>query len=243
MDRIARSLLEPSGDSCRRTAYVPLQSARSFSRPSLALASTHRVQERHECSGEVTDSAAIARQLDRVEALTRGMDAQHERLARLKPIVAGKRAELDETVKGRREQGFEAARAIVITNAGRAVMDSARALVDEANRDGAALFRQRQQLRTEARRETMQALLAAGVLGAALCAGLLYGFRRNVLRDADSRAEISAQKELFRATRQSCAARVARRDDRGSRQSHAADRARRHRATDRVPRNARPRAA
>jgi methyl-accepting chemotaxis protein len=56
-----------------------------------------------------------------------GTPAQETLLAQLEPLIATKLAELDETIALRRTQGFEAARAVVVTDRGKNYMDSVRA--------------------------------------------------------------------------------------------------------------------
>ncbi|GAB3467397.1 CHASE3 domain-containing protein [Kineococcus endophyticus] len=74
---------------------------------------------------------AVNGHLDEVARLTADNPAQQQRIAQLRPLVQQKVAEMQQTIDLRREKGFEAAQAVVLTNAGKAVMDQIRALTGQ----------------------------------------------------------------------------------------------------------------
>jgi PAS domain S-box-containing protein len=67
---------------------------------------------------------------DELEVLLGDNKLQQDELKRVKPIIASKLAELKESIKTRREKGFDAATAVVKTNLGRATMDHIRSSIE-----------------------------------------------------------------------------------------------------------------
>ena len=74
--------------------------------------------------------AAIYGHIDHLAELTSDNPAQQERIATLRPLVAEKLAELKDTIE-LRQGSFEAALAVVLTDAGKDVADKIRVLIDE----------------------------------------------------------------------------------------------------------------
>lgn len=70
-------------------------------------------------------------EVDGVAELTSDNPAQQARIAELRPLVDEKLAELANTIELRRSDGFEAAQAVVLTDAGRQTADQMRAIIDE----------------------------------------------------------------------------------------------------------------
>lgn len=68
--------------------------------------------------------------LDALQELVSGNQTQAESAARIADLVQSKLDELDETIQVRRNDGFDAARAIVASDAGKETMDSIRTEVD-----------------------------------------------------------------------------------------------------------------
>ena len=83
---------------------------------------------------------AIGPAIDHVAALTSDNPRQQARIAKLRPLVAQKFDEMQGTVDLERKQGFPAARAVVLTDAGKAVMDQIRGLTAEMNREERSLL-------------------------------------------------------------------------------------------------------
>ena len=83
--------------------------------------------------------------LKAVRELTRDNPNQQRRLDALEPLVAGKVAELKETIDLRRDplKGFEAARQVVITDKGKGLMDDIRKLVVEMEGEEKDLMKKR----------------------------------------------------------------------------------------------------
>ena len=83
---------------------------------------------------EVAVHAAALRELTIDNAV------QQARLDELAPLIEEKFAEMQETIDVRSTQGFDAARTIVLTDAGKAVMDEIRGLLGEIRTDEEALL-------------------------------------------------------------------------------------------------------
>ena len=73
--------------------------------------------------------ASIQGQIDNVAALTSDNPRQQERIAEMQPWVDEKLAELDETINLRTDEGFEAARTVVLTDAGKTSADAIRVII------------------------------------------------------------------------------------------------------------------
>lgn len=132
--------------------------------------------------------------------LTLGNIPQQERIAELRTHVSAKLAELESTIRLRREQGLEAALQIVLTDAGKRDMDAARGVVNDMRRDEQRLLSARETIGDNARDAGVVASVGAGLLGIAICAGLAYALRRHFRAQTKATAEIYDQKELFRTT-------------------------------------------
>ena len=96
--------------------------------------------------------------------LTSDNPRQQRRLAEVAPLIDSKFAELKETIDLRRSQGLDAALKIVLTNAGKTVMDQIRALVGEADQEEIDRLRER----AEAANATAETTIAVTVWGGAV---------------------------------------------------------------------------
>jgi methyl-accepting chemotaxis protein len=73
----------------------------------------------------------VDQKLKYVRELTADNPIQQQRLTAMEPLIAGKFAELQETIDLRRTKGFAAAEQVVVTDKGKSAMDSIRQLVGE----------------------------------------------------------------------------------------------------------------
>ena len=90
---------------------------------------------------------------------------QQRRLAALGPLIDSKLAELSETIGLRRNQGFDAAQKVVLTNAGKSIMDQIRAMIAEADQEEATLLQKRTEEAHASSDMTMSVILWGGILG------------------------------------------------------------------------------
>jgi methyl-accepting chemotaxis protein len=154
---------------------------------------------------------AIDGEIGRVASLTSDNPSQQQRIATLRPLVATKLDELKQTIDLRRTSGFETARAVVLTDKGKAVMDQIRqVLTDMANAEKKLLGTRNSDARAAAslsRRSVLigiaiAILLAAG-LGTLIGRSILLPLRK-VSRavaglaegDLDRRAEVNTADEM-----------------------------------------------
>jgi len=83
--------------------------------------------------------SAVGAQLDELAQLTRDNPKQQARIGPLRQHVAAKLAELKETIDLRRNQGFDAALAVVVTDRGKVEMDIIRSQIGVMNQEEADL--------------------------------------------------------------------------------------------------------
>ncbi|KAF0815332.1 Frizzy aggregation protein FrzCD [Andreprevotia sp. IGB-42] len=106
---------------------------------------------------------AALQQMDGVQAelktLTADNPAQQQRITSLAPLVQAKMSELKETIDLRTGKGFEAARAVVLTDRGKNVMGQIRAIVREMDDAEAALLKTRDEGVQESSRASQLTIL------------------------------------------------------------------------------------
>ncbi|WP_454758614.1 response regulator [Caulobacter segnis] len=112
--------------------------------------------------------ANVARQTDRLATLTGDNPAQQDRIVVLRQRVAGKLAELKDTIDVRRARGAAAAQAIVATDRGKAEMDAIRDQLRVMQQEEARLRRERLAEMDAAYQSALVSGLLSGVLGIAL---------------------------------------------------------------------------
>ncbi|MEV4517058.1 CHASE3 domain-containing protein [Dactylosporangium sp. NPDC049525] len=127
-------------------------------------------------------TAAIASKIQAVATLTSDNAAQQQRIAELRPLVTAKFAELQQTIDLRRTQGFDAARAVVLTDQGKTVMDQIRAKLTELTQAESSLLAVRAASTAETADSSRTAVLtgtAVALILVLLLAGLIS---RSILR-------------------------------------------------------------
>ncbi|MCH7970317.1 MAG: methyl-accepting chemotaxis protein [Chloroflexi bacterium] len=115
-----------------------------------------------------------------VRELTIDNPAQTRRIDALLPLVDDKFAELLETIDLRRNETFEAARDVVLTDAGKSIMDNIRVLMDALDKEERDLL----VIRSEAAQDaasTAKIVLIGGTVGAVLLmAGIAFFLTRGL---------------------------------------------------------------
>ena len=140
----------------------------------------------------------IPRVLSRLLQFTADNPAQQQRLKTLAGLIAQRIAVLDEAVRQRRENGFDAAQAVVVAGQGRIVMDQIRNAGQAIENEEYDLLRQRQ----EARRGRIQDGFIATVAAALLALIALVLAPIDVRRSAAQRdAALRIQRESESTTR------------------------------------------
>jgi PAS domain S-box-containing protein len=145
-------------------------------------------------------TARIAGELDDLRRLTADNPAQQEDLRAVDVLARQELDELQATNALRRDAGFEAARARVLTDAGKRAMDGMRAIVTRMIARETALL----SARTEAERGSYRAALATGAAstGAAVAAlvALFISVRRRAADRQRSLIAVAAQREFLEVT-------------------------------------------
>jgi methyl-accepting chemotaxis protein len=98
--------------------------------------------------------ADLSAEQQALRALTADNAQQQQRLGQLAPLVDAKLTELRKTIDLRRGQGFAAAQKVVLTNAGKSVMDQIRALTEAMAGDESGLLSTRESAEKSADRRT-----------------------------------------------------------------------------------------
>jgi CheY-like chemotaxis protein/CHASE3 domain sensor protein len=129
-------------------------------------------------------TAAVARideRLRDVERLTGDNGAQQARIPNLRARIASKLSELAETIALRRTQGFDAARAVVVTDRGKGDMDAIRAKIDEMQQEERRLRTERLAEMDKAYGVTVATGILTGLIGVLLVCAVAYLVRRSLL--------------------------------------------------------------
>ncbi|MET0419092.1 MAG: CHASE3 domain-containing protein [Actinoplanes sp.] len=120
--------------------------------------------------------------IDTVAGLTADNAVQQQRIAQLRPLVQAKFDELAETIELRRTGGFAAARAVVLTDQGKAVMDEIRTVMTAMEEAESSLLSVRA-ASSASTAQTSRTVIVAGVLLAVLLVVLLAVLlARSILR-------------------------------------------------------------
>ena len=117
-----------------------------------------------------------------VAGLTSDNAAQQARIAKLQPLVDAKFAELQETIDLRTSGGFEAARTVVLTNKGKAVMDQIRTIMADMAGNESSLLSVRAAASASAATSSRVAVLAGVGIAALLVLLLAWLLTRSILR-------------------------------------------------------------
>lgn len=128
--------------------------------------------------------AQIGPLANRLRALVSDSAVQQRRVDRLEYAVALKLAELHETVQARRNQGLDAARALVLRDEGKRTMDEVRAVVAEMRVAESELLEQRNAQAHATERWLLAITLACTALSVLARVGLAMIARIHVSRAA-----------------------------------------------------------
>ncbi|GLU31029.1 PAS domain S-box protein [Trinickia caryophylli] len=125
------------------------------------------------------------------------MPEQKQRLAELRTLVEHNQQELERVITARRGAGFDAAHALVQSDAGKTFMDRARQIVGTMERAAGQQLVMRQQRARKTRDAAIAIGLASGFLTIVVCVALGYLTRRLVLSEAKAVDSLFDQKELL----------------------------------------------
>jgi CHASE3 domain sensor protein len=132
---------------------------------------------------------AVDQKLKRLLELTLDNPIQQQRLAALGPLVAGKFAELQDTIDLRRTKGFGAAAEVVLTDKGKNLMDSLQKLVAEMREEETGLLARRSVEERDRAHRTKMTIVGGGLCTFALLSLAGVFLTRNI---AGPLGEVSA---------------------------------------------------
>jgi methyl-accepting chemotaxis protein len=116
----------------------------------------------------------IGRALDQIRELTGDNPVQQRRVDDLKPLAAAKLGELGDTIRLRKEKGFEAALQVILTDKGKRDMDDIRTLIGQIQDEALKLLAERQQKTADGIQATRSIII--GGTGAAVAVIVLVAF-------------------------------------------------------------------
>ena len=119
--------------------------------------------------------AVIDEHIATVQSLTSDNPAQQARIEELKPFVVEKLDELAETIQLRRDEGFDAAQTVVLTDAGKNSADAIRGIITEMEEEEAALLITRA-ASTESSAGTVKTVILGGLVVAIVVVGAVAIF-------------------------------------------------------------------
>lgn len=142
--------------------------------------------------------AQISTSIDSLTKLTADNPNYEQPLYILQQRITAKLAELEQTIKLRREQGFDAAVGVVRTNRGKQVMDNIRQQIAEMKAVEYSLLQQRAKESQASIQQTLLTFSLATGVNLALLALVYYLFRRNQLQSEEEKATL--EKRVFERT-------------------------------------------
>ncbi len=142
----------------------------------------------------------IDAEVSRLAQLTRDNAEQEADVPRLQRFIVQKLDELRLTIAVRKENGSDAARAIVLTDRGRLAMDSLHAVVGRMESRELATIAAQQAAYAQSRDWAVSAGLAAGLTALVLVTAFVVLQQRNIRARSLASEALFEQKELFRTT-------------------------------------------
>lgn len=118
--------------------------------------------------------------IDTVASLTSDNPKQQARIAEMQPWVDEKLAELDDTINLRRDEGFEAARTVVLTDAGKESADQIRVLISAMIEEEASLLVVRADATASAASTVKNIILIGSVIALVVVAGVAFYLSRAI---------------------------------------------------------------
>ena len=144
--------------------------------------------------------ANIDKQVKTLEQLTADNPTQQARIPALKNRIADRLKILQEGLALRKENGFEAAREMILTGRGKNEMDELRRQIDEMVNLQKQLRQAALQRSAHAYNVAVSSSLIADLFALAMVVAFIFLFRRYLLSRDTAAAAIHEQREMFRTT-------------------------------------------
>lgn len=132
---------------------------------------------------------AVEEHLDHLAELTSDNAEQQGRIEEIRPLVDAKFAEMQETVDVRDAAGFEAAREIVLSDKGKAVMDDIRGLLDDMMNAELALLDERAESANAAANATKAVVLGGTAFAVVVLILIAVYLTRSITRPINALTE------------------------------------------------------
>ncbi|HEY2848300.1 MAG TPA: CHASE3 domain-containing protein [Gemmatimonadaceae bacterium] len=142
----------------------------------------------------------IDAEVSRLAQLTRDNAEQEAEVPRLQRFVVQKLDELRLIIAVRKENGSDAANALVLTDRGRIAMDSLHAVVSRMENRERGMIAEQAEAYVQSRDWAVSAGLAAGFTALVLVTAFVVLQQRSIRSRALAASELFEQKELFRTT-------------------------------------------
>ncbi|GEA85872.1 MAG: methyl-accepting chemotaxis protein [Cellulomonas sp.] len=126
--------------------------------------------------------SAVNAHVVKLKELTSDNPAQQERLSEIEPLISSKFAEMQQTVDAYKSDGFEAAQEIVLSDAGKAVMDEIRGILASVESDEQRLLTQRAEAATQTANTTKLAVVGGTGIAAVVVLLLAAFLTRSITR-------------------------------------------------------------
>lgn len=111
--------------------------------------------------------AGLKTEIDRIAELTATVPIQQQRVSQLRNLTGDKLAELADTIRIRKERGFESARKAVVNQRGKQLMDTLRTVVEDMEQETDRLLGEREALVTRTSQQSLFAFTATALLALA----------------------------------------------------------------------------
>jgi signal transduction histidine kinase len=162
-----------------------LQDAETGQRGYLIIGADLYLDPYHAAVGQIGNTMKDLRDLVRQD------NDQERDLPALDSLTAAKFAELQQTIELRRKAGFEAARQIVQTNAGKQIMDDIRKIIGGMNRRAEMSLNRDQQITETAARRSIQVVLLGGAVAVALLLSSFFLLRNEIAVRTRAEAKVN----------------------------------------------------
>lgn len=147
-----------------------------------------------------TSSAAIAAHLQKLANLTADNPAEQARVAQLQTLTQQKRAELEQTIALYQSGKKEAARKLVVSDAGLIIMNNIHAVIQEMRQEEDSLFAQRTTAYEKSIASTIASIYLASLLAALGLILLAYFILREMNLRAKHAVQMREREEWYRVT-------------------------------------------
>jgi len=142
----------------------------------------------------------LAAGLDKLEQLTRDNPAQSARVREIRQLAWARMNRLDQGIRVRQEQGFDAARDTIASGLGRQEMDALREAVARTTFEEGAILGERERLAERSYRIAVGTGLVSALAALGTVAALLLLLRRYLREREAATAELADRAELLKIT-------------------------------------------